>query len=104
MKKTVVPKLRQEVKVDIVTSDDIKIYYTWKFQNFTSRYIIKQFNGFLHLSTFFVLIFNLFSNNPLFLRVCDTSLSKTLWEKEQFLLFPQRFLPFQKTFHHFYEI
>ena len=31
--KKVVPKLRQEVKVktDIVTSDDIKIYYTWKF-------------------------------------------------------------------------
>ena len=43
MKKKVVPKLRQEVKVkfDIVTSDDIKIYYTWKFQDFTARYIIK---------------------------------------------------------------
>ena len=27
MKKKVVPKLRQEVKVDIVTSDDIKIYF-----------------------------------------------------------------------------
>ena len=27
-KKKVVPNLRQEVKVDIVTSDDIKIYYT----------------------------------------------------------------------------
>ena len=42
MKKKVVPKLRQEVnvKVDIVTSDDIKIYYTWKFQDFTARYII----------------------------------------------------------------
>ena len=38
----VVPKLRQEVKVkvDIVTSDDIKIYYTGKFQDFTARYII----------------------------------------------------------------
>ena len=36
-------KLRQEVKekVDIVTSDDIKIYYTGKFQDFTARYIIK---------------------------------------------------------------
>ena len=34
----VVPKLRQEVKmkVDIVTSDDIKIYYTGKFQDFTA--------------------------------------------------------------------
>ena len=44
MKKKVVPKLRQEVKVkvDIVTSDDIKIYYTWKFQDFTARFIIKS--------------------------------------------------------------
>ena len=44
--KKVVPKLRQEVKmkVDIVTSDDIKIYYTGKFQDFTARYVIKQNN------------------------------------------------------------
>ena len=44
MKKKVVPKLRQEVKVkvDIVTSDDIKIYYTGKNQDFTARYIIKK--------------------------------------------------------------
>ena len=44
MKKTVVPKLRQKVKlkVDIVTSDDIEIYYTWKFQDFTARYIINR--------------------------------------------------------------
>ena len=43
-KKKVVPKLRQEVKVkvDIITSDDIKIYYTGKFQDFTARYIIKK--------------------------------------------------------------
>ena len=44
MKKKVVPKLRREVKVkvDIVTNgDDIKIYYTGKFQDFTTRYIIK---------------------------------------------------------------
>ena len=43
MKKTVVPTLLQEVKVkvDIVTSDDIKIYYTGKLQDFTARYIIK---------------------------------------------------------------
>ena len=47
MKKTVVPKLRQEVrvKVDIVTSDDIKIYYTGKFQDFTARYIVKLYNN-----------------------------------------------------------
>ena len=43
MKKKKVPKLRQEVRVkaDIVTSDDIKIYYTGKFQDFTASYIIK---------------------------------------------------------------
>ena len=41
-KKKVVPIWRQEmkVKVDIVTSDDIKIYYTGKFKDFTARYII----------------------------------------------------------------
>ena len=46
MKKKVVRTLRQEVKVkaDIVTSDDIKIYYTGKFQDFTARYMIKRFN------------------------------------------------------------
>ena len=44
MKKKVVPKLQQEVKVkvDIVTSDDIKICYTGKIQDFTARYIIKE--------------------------------------------------------------
>ena len=48
-----VPKLRQEVKVkvDIVTSDDIKIYYTGKFQDFTARYIINQFKPGLHSTT-----------------------------------------------------
>ena len=42
--KKVVPKLRQEVKVEveIVTSDNIKIYDTGKFQDFTARYIIKR--------------------------------------------------------------
>ena len=40
-----VPKLRQEVKVkvDIVTSDDTKIYHFGKLQDFTDRYIIKDF-------------------------------------------------------------
>ena len=43
--KKVVPKLWQEVKVkvDIVTSDDMKIYYTRKFQDLTARYIIISF-------------------------------------------------------------
>ena len=42
MKKKVVPTLRQavKVKIDIVTSDVIKIYYTGKFQDFTAKYII----------------------------------------------------------------
>ena len=55
MKKKVVPKLRQEVKVkiDIVTSDDIKICYTGKFQDFTARYIIKENNP-LALTKFFL--------------------------------------------------
>ena len=45
-KKTVSPKLRQEVKVkvNIVTSGDIKIYYTGKFQDFIARYMIKMNN------------------------------------------------------------
>ena len=54
MKKKVVPELRQEVKVkvNIVTRDDIKIYYTGKFQDFTARYKINthitlNFNKFL---------------------------------------------------------
>ena len=44
MGKKVLPKLQQEVKVkvDIVTSYDIKIYYTGKFQDFSARYIIKH--------------------------------------------------------------
>ena len=42
--KKLVSKLRQEVKVkvDIVTNDDIKIYYTGKFQDFTARHIMKK--------------------------------------------------------------
>ena len=36
MKKKVVPKLRQEVKAYITTSDDIKFYYTGEFQKFTA--------------------------------------------------------------------
>ena len=45
MEKKLVPILRQEVKVkvDIVTSDDIKMYYIGKFQDFTARYLIKRF-------------------------------------------------------------
>ena len=52
--KKVVPKLRQEVKVkvDIVTSDDIKTFYTGKFQDFTARYVIKLINmNIIYLAT-----------------------------------------------------
>ena len=44
MKKKVISTLRHKVKVkvDIVTRDDIKIYYTKKFKDFTARYIIKR--------------------------------------------------------------
>ena len=45
-------KLRQEVKVkvDIVTSDDIKIYNTGKFQD-TARYIIKNIIALIQVQT-----------------------------------------------------
>ena len=44
-------------------------------------------------------VFNPFPNKPWFLHVCSISLLKTLWKKgeiarnEQFLFFPQCFLP-----------
>ena len=45
--KKVVPKLRQEVKVkvDTVTSDDIKIYYTGKFQDINAMYIMNTIHS-----------------------------------------------------------
>ena len=73
MKKKVVPTLRQEVKVkvDIVTSDDIKIYYTGKFQDFTARYVIKIDNVLEHGSPTETLRF--FSQ----IRICQFLLSKS---------------------------
>ena len=50
--KKVVPKLRQRVKVDIVTNDDIKIYNTGKFQDFTARYLINYYHNFMPVCTF----------------------------------------------------
>ena len=41
---------------------------------------------------------NAFPNKPWFLGVCSISLLKTLWEKEQFLLFPQCFLSILENF------
>ena len=55
-------------------------------------------------------ILNLFPNRPWFLRVCTTSLLKTLWVKgeiarnEQFLLFPECLLPIWRAFCHFHHI
>ena len=50
-------------------------------------------------------------NKPRFLRDCSLSLLKTLWENkklliinEQFLLFPQCFLSFCRTLHHFHQM
>ena len=47
---------------------------------------------------------NPFPNKPWFLRVCRTSLLKTQWEKEKFLLFLQCFLPVWRTFCHPHQI
>ena len=65
-------------------------------KNHREKYIFKK-----HLWTFemkfLCQIFNPFPNKPWFLRVCSTSLLKTLWGKEeiarneQFLLFPTVF-------------
>ena len=47
-----------------------------------------------------------FPNKPWFLRVCSIRLLKTLWKRgeialhEQFLLFPQCFLPVWRTLNH----
>ena len=51
--------------------------------------------------------FNPFPNKPWFLRVCSTSLENTVGKgeiahNEQFLLFPQCFLPLERTFCQFH--
>ena len=54
--------------------------------------------------------FNPFPNKPWFLRVCSTSLMKTLWEKEKLLVTSNFsfshsvFYPFLRTFCHFHRI
>ena len=53
-------------------------------------------------------LINLFPNKSGFLRVCSTSLLKTLGKgeiahNEQFLLFPQCFQPFWRTIPHFHQ-
>ena len=51
-----------------------------------------------------LLFFNPFPNKPWFLRVCITSLWKTLLGKEKLLLFPQCFLSILTTLCHFHQI
>ena len=58
---------------------------------------------------YFLKVFNPFPNKPWFLRVCSTSLLKTMGKGEiaryeQFLLFPQCFLPVWRAFCHFHEM
>ena len=94
MKKKIVPTLQQEVKikVDIVTNDEIKIYYTGKFQDFTARYIIKIFTMF----TPFLI------QQACVLRTVKIKAFENIKEqgengaKELFLLFLQHFLSFEK--------
>ena len=67
-----------------------------------------EFGHFLHFVVWARL--NLFLNKPWFSRVCSRGLCKTLWEKgeiarnEQFLLFPQCFIPFRRTYCPFHQI
>ena len=48
--------------------------------------------------------FNPFSNKPWFLRVCSTSLLKTLWEKEKLLVTSNFFLFYHCVFYPFGEL
>ena len=55
------------------------------------------------------LFFNPFPNKPWLLPVCSTSLENTMGKgeiarNEQFLLFPQCFLPIWRAFYHFHQI
>ena len=63
----------------------------------------------VNLMCFDIVLLNPFPNKPWFLRVCSTSLLKTLGKgeiarNEQFLLFPQCFLSIWETFCHFHQV
>ena len=68
---------------------------------------LKMFTDKLNLPTWIISFFNFFPNNPWFLRVCCTSLFENTVGKgeiapdKQFLLFPQCFILFWRTFRHF---
>ena len=63
----------------------------------------------MHFKKSSAICFNPFPDKPWFLRICSTSLENSVGKgeialKKQFLLFPQHFLTFQKTFHHFHQL
>ena len=74
----------------------------WKGENADYQHFL-LFKHFSFSKSFFIRVVN----KPWFLRVFSTSLFETLWGKgeiarsEQFLLFPQCFLPVWRTFCHF---
>ena len=69
-----------------------------------------SYSDFSPFTNITMMSFNLFRNKPWFCRVCRTSLLKTLLRKgeiacdEQFLLFPQCFVPVWRNFFHFHKI
>ena len=85
-------------------------FYIW----FNSFYMFRTEGGWTKKQWYF----NPFPNKPWFLRVCSTSLLKTLWEKEKLLVtsnfsfshsvfYPFRrthFYPFRRTFCHFHHL
>ena len=49
------------MKVDIVTSDDVKIYFTGKFQNFSAGYIIKLKTALSNITSIHVYVLKVYS-------------------------------------------
>ena len=98
----------------------LQILWTWTSPKFCHWYLVKL------LTWSWVVKDNPLPNKPLFLRVCSTSLLKTLWEKEkllvtsnfsfshsvfkrlasyqQFFLFPLYFLPVWRTSCHLHPV
>ena len=79
----------------------------------TPLVFLPEHNQYAFWNRSLVRAFNPFPNKSLFLRVCYTSLLKTLWRKkkkeknahnEQFLLFQRCFLSFRLPFRYFHQI
>ena len=69
----------------------------------------RQSGSYEFINLWWLSLYSPLTNNPLLLRMCVTSLLKTVGKEEiarneQFLLFPQCFLPFWRTFCHFHLI